>query len=648
MASRLSAFAALNNSDSDSDSDLNPNLNSIPNSNSNNDLNSNQTKNIESENILSIDLGLGNGLLNYSSLNTQFIPILNTNFNLTENENIIYNNDNIIIGLQNNDLLVIKGQYNLSLLFGTLIIDSYILNDNSKSLIINASNLNSLPCLKSLNNSTKFNSKYFTNSFSCIIKLSNFNDNMQDLQNLYPHLKNLYSFDNTNINYTFSILTKPEQNKIAISLSESWIYHLNNLSSNLINNLNTLPLNLLIIGNKNTGKSTFLKLLANSLLSNNTLKKDNKKIIQILDIDPGQPEFCLPGCICLTKINYPLIGTIQSFNLSNDNNNNNIVNNSIIKYYGFTSPNIQPLNYFNQLNDLIDKINNSKNTITLINSPGWVKGFGTEIISNLNNSLNLNYLIQLSNDSKDLDLINDLNWDKNKTKILKLPSINSLNNYSPTVIRNFKLLSYIHYDFNLKNFNFNPLIFNSPYRISYASSEFKEIKKLNQFNGIIGISILDSQGLLISDLPQSIECQFMSLITIPKSSILKLENNFKFLNNYPNLIDENLIKSISSNWKFYGLCVIHSVDLVNKTINLYTPINLENLKNNIFSNNEKLILIKGKEELSIDEIYSNQILKNCTYWSNFGLSCLPYVSENINNEIAGSKSVSIRRNIQRR
>lgn len=633
MSSRLSAFAALNNSDSDSDSDL------VSNTNSNNDLISNQTQNIESENILSIDLGLGNGLLNYSSLNTQFIPILNSNINLIENENIIYNNDNIIIGLQNNDLLVIKGQYNLSLLYGELLIDSYKLNDNSKSLIINASSLNSLPCLKSLNNSTKFTSKYFTNSFSCIIKLSNYNDNMPHLQNLYPHLKNLYSFDDNN-KYTFSILTKPEQNKLATSFSESWIYHLNNLSSKLINNSNNIPTNLLIIGNKNTGKSTFLKLLANTLLSNNN-NNDNEKIIQILDIDPGQPEFCLPGCICLTKINAPLIGTIQSFNLSNSNN-------SIIKYYGFTSPNIQPINYFNQLDDLIEKINKSKNTITLINSPGWVKGFGTEIISNLNNNLDLNYLIQLSNDSKDLDLIHDLNWDANKTKILKLSAINSLNNYSPVVIRNFKLLSYIHYNFNLKTFNFNPLIFNSPYRISYASSEFKELKKLNQFNGIIGISILDSQGLLISDLPQSIECQFMALITIPKSFISKFENNFKFSNNYPNLIDENLIKSISPNWKFYGLCVIHSVDLSNKTINLYTPINLENLKNNLILNNEKLILIKGKEELSMDEIYSNQILKNSSYWSNFGLSCLPYVSENINNEIAGSKSVSIRRNIQRR
>ncbi|KAG0677476.1 hypothetical protein C6P40_002277 [Pichia californica] len=641
MSARLSAFAALNNSDSDS----NPNSNSNSDSENENDLSQQNNSNIPPNSIFSIDLGLGNGSVSYDSSNNQFIPILNSNFTLSKSENIIYNDDHIILGLHYANILVIKGQYKLSIIQGSLLIDSYILNDPNQELIINASNLNSLPCLKPLKKDNKSNN-LFKISFSCIIKLSNFNDNMSDLTLLSPHYKSLYSSDqisknSTCLNYTFTILHEPEQNKIATSIPDSWEYHLKNLSINLSSSSSS-PV-VLIIGNKNTGKSTFLKLLANTLLSINC-----EKSIQVLDMDPGQPEFCLPGCITLSKIKNPLLGTINLFNSNFNNSDNSDNSDNLIKFYGFTSPNIQPLFYLYQLNQLLNKINNCKNTITLINSPGWVKGFGTEILSNLNNSINITNLIQLSNELKDLDLIKEINWNKNITNILKLQSINNLsisNSYSPLFIRNFKLLSYMHYNLINKNFDFNPLIFKSPYRVSYISNF--DIKKLNNFNGIIGISIFDSQGINILDLPQILECQFMSIITIPINELINL-NNSQNLINYPNLINEMSIKSISKNWKFYGLCVIHSVDIENNNINLYTPININKLINSLNSNFEKLLLIKGRQDLPIEEIYSSQILKKSSYWSNFGLSALPYISESVSNEVVGGKTVGIRRNIQRR
>lgn len=635
MSARLSAFAALNNSDSESEGEAADFEN--PRSNSQQD-----SLNVGS---MAIDLGLGTGSTLYSNPSeTQFTPLFHSSHAELETKSKYDADGNRIVGLLPDNLLVIKGQYKLKVLLGTITIDSYWMDVNSKELIINASNLTSLPCIRCPRGEISSYPHFNHEPVTAVIQIANYYNGMDKFPSLYPHLKNLYTIENPRNSMqftdTYTILTHPEQNTFATSISETWQSLLYNLSSNLNNGI------LLCIGNKNSGKSTLVKLLANSILS----KPNNIDKLQIMDIDPGQPELCLPGSISLSTIKSPLLGTIQPFTEENLE--------TITKFIGFTAPNIQPLNYLHQLNELIKIVESNnlknKNTITLINCPGWVKGFGAEIISNLNQRLELSYLIQLSEELKDLDIIREISWNS-KIKIIKLPSINKLsyssNLYSPSVIRNFKLLSYMHYNFTSKTFDFNPLIYKSPYRISYSTST--DINKLENFNGIIGVSIYDSQGLLVSDIFQLLECQYMAIFTITKNS---LQNSFKSQdfksgnNTSPNLIQDNKIQNLqSSELNFYGYSIIHSVDTTDKTVNLYTPINVATLSKKLMSNDEKLILIKGKQEVPMDEIYSTQLVKgNARYWDNFGLKCPPYVSESLSSEVVGGKTVSIRRNIQRR
>lgn len=58
---------------------------------------------------------------------------------------------------------------------------------------------------------------------------------------------------------------------------------------------------ILLCGGKSVGKSTLLRFYCNKLLNN------YQKVL-IIDLDPGQPEFTMPGCISATIVTEPLFG----------------------------------------------------------------------------------------------------------------------------------------------------------------------------------------------------------------------------------------------------------------------------------------------------------------------------------------------------
>lgn len=658
MSTRLSAFAALNKSDSESEDEKQGSENNgkeqIPEWEQRQGSSTLRTGSVSAansflnyKNEMAIDLGLSANMVHdYSMYNDeQPIIILSSNFGLTSNENTFHYDSYQLVGLQATDVLVLKGQYTLTVLHGSVEIESYRMTAGNGPLNVNASNINSLPSIRpiSVSQSPEIIAP-FAIPFQTIIKITNMVDNLPSIPNLYPHLRNLYNSDNTkntatskSFPYTFTNLSEPETNKVSTCVPSSWKACLDHLKHRLLND-GQKSKSVLIIGNKNSGKSTFMKNLLNTLLSSNSTYK-----LQVLDIDPGQPELCLPGCISLTQLVDPLVGTVESFRVNKIS--------EVVEYLGFNSPVIQPLNYLNKLNRLLDVVNSQhRNTITLINCPGWVKGFGVEIISHLSSSINLSYLIQLSDNLRDLDILKDVSWDK-QTEIIKIHSItkssvfSSL--YSPSVIRTFKLLTYMHYNAASQNYDFSPLLFTSPYRISYLPQTNK-IDKMLDFNGIVGVSIFDSCGLLMQDTPNSLECQYMALVTVTNDALTKYDNsNVQNSSNFPHVIDESFIHQ--QQLKFYGLCLIHSVNTEKKTVNLYTPIDVANLRNNLLSDNEKLILVKGREDLPLEEMYSTSILKGpAQYWTSFGLDCLPYVSSSLSNDAIGGKTVGIRRNIQRR
>ena len=638
---RLSAFAALNNSDSDSSdteersdrgdeaTDTGASADGRGNGSVNNG---------------SLQIDLGNGEYVYGGYDELTPPVQQCNFGLKEGLNVLSSSEGMVVGMRSDDILMLKGQYTITVISGSVLIDNYIHTPERGTVYINASNVSAIPTIIPTSQAIPTQTHYFQEPYPVIVDIKNYKDNLNTIPNLYPPLKYIYESENGKNafqKFTFAPILEKEANKIGTSTPTSWINCFESIAKGMAQS--DKPQFVLPIGNKNTGKSTFWKLLANHLLSKPELQG---KTVQVIDADPGQPELCLPGSIAFTKLTKPLIGTMQPFRDTDSETE--------VKFIGFTSPNVEPLNYLHQLDQLITSAKKAnRNTITMINAPGWVKGFGVEILSHLIFSVNLTHLVQLSADGRDLELLKEIPWQDN-TKIIKLASVNkSASNtggtYAPSIIRNFKLLSYMHYDSTTKAFDFNPLLFKSPYKISYLTSS--NVTKIADFQGIIGVSIFDSQGVRPDDVPQALECQYVAVMTIRSDSLHKLTQQQRMSGAgwNINVIDGSNIHTVSEDLKFHGYAIVHSADTQRRALNLYTPIDLSPLKSALSTNREKLILVKLREDVIMNEIYSPYIVKNdASHWSSYGLDCIPYVSQSLAGEVAGGKTASIRRNIQRR
>ncbi|XP_026421048.1 polynucleotide 5'-hydroxyl-kinase NOL9-like [Papaver somniferum] len=161
------------------------------------------------------------------------------------------------------------------------------------------------------------------------------------------------------------------------------------------------PLIALICGPKNSGKTTFSRILLNTLLQNKRYDK-----VAYLDTDVGQPEFTPPGCLALTIIEkqtpdltIPCLKTPER---------------SI--FYGDTSSKRDPRTYLNNVFSLYDYFRKAfyapkegqkraKPEVPLvINTPGWVKGNGYDALVEMLRYIAPTHMVQvrISTESKNL------------------------------------------------------------------------------------------------------------------------------------------------------------------------------------------------------------------------------------------------------
>ncbi|KRZ09628.1 Voltage-dependent calcium channel unc-36 [Trichinella zimbabwensis] len=128
---------------------------------------------------------------------------------------------------------------------------------------------------------------------------------------------------------------------------------------------------ILFCGHIASGKSTRLKYFANRLLS-------RRVKTYLLDLDLGQSEMTLPGCISLTKLDEPLYGV----NLKRMNKC------EICYFYGEISPSNRPKIYLQLINRLYEEyLKITEDGVLLINCNGWISGLGLDILLSIVDSL---------------------------------------------------------------------------------------------------------------------------------------------------------------------------------------------------------------------------------------------------------------------
>lgn len=287
---------------------------------------------------------------------------------------------------------------------------------------------------------------------------------------------------------------------------------------------------------------------------------------------------------------------------------------AINHYIGFTSPKDQPIRYNLLINELIRSYNNDgliKNESLIINTPGWVKGYGVQLTKNLVEKIKPTHLVYLNSGNVELEEL-----DTGGSELI--PLLGRFSNgakHSSSQLRIFKTLGYFHKLSDFK-FNFSPLVNEAPLQVSYGA------------NGIKGISILGIKGLNPADLKNALEGTIVGLHTI---SSIKLDKMKK---------EEDLpyIKSKEFNdvgMKFKALALIHSINTTDKIINLYIP-PFEDLTK---GPNEEFVILRGKTETPIWELAPREITNK------FGKQ-IPFITFGKISDF--DKAWRSRRNVQRR
>lgn len=208
---------------------------------------------------------------------------------------------------------------------------------------------------------------------------------------------------------TFQI-SSPQESRI-ISITEKW----ENIATEIIQgrNENTGAMNdkTLVCGAKGTGKSTFCRYLVNRLLSENIKETDegdyiNNKKVALLDFDVGQPEFSTPGIMSMTMISDPILSPPHAHIVRGQSEARKVKDVfSLAKkhekayFFGFTTSKANPVRFMSAVKCLLEDIDNLQRDPTccglVINTDGWVKGMGYEILSTLIDAAEPNQIVQL-------------------------------------------------------------------------------------------------------------------------------------------------------------------------------------------------------------------------------------------------------------
>ncbi|XP_024149358.1 polynucleotide 5'-hydroxyl-kinase NOL9 [Oryzias melastigma] len=136
---------------------------------------------------------------------------------------------------------------------------------------------------------------------------------------------------------------------------------------------------ILVCGTKNVGKSTFIRILINTLLNHTSS-------VDYLEGDLGQTEFTPAGCLSLLTVREPLLGPP----FTHQNTPEHMI------YYGDLSCEPDLSRYLESLKSLWRRRPKSRETPFIINTMGWVKGFGLQLLVDLIRFLPVSHVIQLS------------------------------------------------------------------------------------------------------------------------------------------------------------------------------------------------------------------------------------------------------------
>lgn len=171
------------------------------------------------------------------------------------------------------------------------------------------------------------------------------------------------------------------------------------------------PARVLVCGAKNVGKSTYVRYLVNKMMTSNTNRSRKRKRVAVLDCDVGQPELGPPGLITLTILEHPLLSPPHAHMICNGRENNSecrggnnasfeaASGHASVRFFGHVSAKADPSSYTAAIASLVSQyeiLAEGGDTLPLVvNTSGWVKGMGFEILSSIVDVVRPGHIIQI-------------------------------------------------------------------------------------------------------------------------------------------------------------------------------------------------------------------------------------------------------------
>ena len=214
-----------------------------------------------------------------------------------------------------------------------------------------------------------------------VLHLKNYHSGIELLSEVCPFGENLFkppiNSITVSLNYpTFHILFDSYTPVAQITYPLSWVEALDAMT------VSPSP-KILVCGPKHIGKSTFCQFLVNSLI--------HKTAVTYLETDPGQPSFSPPGLVSLHQLTNPILSP-------------HVIRSGMsdllrCQHIGNISARDNPRYYIDCVTDLLS--HDPQEAPLIINTPGWTKGTGFELLTSLIRIASPDFIVVLSTSGND-------------------------------------------------------------------------------------------------------------------------------------------------------------------------------------------------------------------------------------------------------
>lgn len=371
------------------------------------------------------------------------------------------------------------------------------------------------------------------------------------------------------------------------------------------------PAPVFVCGPKGSGKSTFSRLLTNRLLTRTQAQPKGKARPQggvvVLDLDPGQPEFCPPGTISLVLVQKPNVSPTFAHPWPDDASTTLIRGHALAS----VSPGTDPDMYMECSLDLYSQYQRGWNGYPLVvNTPGWILGTGLDLLGLVIARIRPREVVYMSEDGPAETVEGLQSACKRTSTFSTLPSQQSDSGARKTAaqLRAMQTMAYFHTqgmtDTEHISWNSSPLSTIPPWRVKYSGANrgFAGIicygdqpnpaLLAEAINGMVlaAVEIEDEKAFRrreTEDTPMDVDVSERGMLDSLEGLIRRTPEGIPyFAQSEGETLDPSYIRTI-------GLVLVRGVDTENAALQILTPIRRSTLQE-IRQNGRQVVLVHGQ------------------------------------------------------